>query len=84
MWNPIEWLAWLYGRFFINHPALGYLLCLTGIGVVLALMWLRAIEHHREQNFHNLVGIQQNTTDRELSAAAVAIAREMRDFETSR
>ncbi len=46
----MEWLAWIYGRFFANHTTLSYvlvvLLALVAVPVAL-VVWARAIEKYR-------------------------------------
>lgn len=47
--NPIEWLAWLYGRFFSGlHPAVGYTLSCGLAALFAALIWTKAIDTYRE------------------------------------
>lgn len=48
--NPIEWLAWVYGRFFASlHPAIGYLIACGLAALFAALMWAKATDTYREQ-----------------------------------
>lgn len=48
--NPIEWLAWIYGKFFVGHPIIGYLvLCGLGAGLI-AILWIRAVDKYNEQH----------------------------------
>jgi hypothetical protein len=50
MANPVDWFAWIYGKWFNGHPWLGYF-TLLGIGVlVLGLVWIRAIDKYNEQH----------------------------------
>jgi len=48
--NPIDWLVWLYGKWFTSHPVAGYFTLLACAGLVLAVLWLRAIDKYHEQH----------------------------------
>lgn len=53
MTNPIEWLEWVYEKWFVGHPWRGFLavwvlLCMVAF-VVLTLPWLRAVDRYKEK-----------------------------------
>ena len=48
--NPIEWLAYIYGKVFVGYPLLvGYMVAVLIGGGGMALLWMRAIDKYREQ-----------------------------------
>ena len=51
--NPMEWLSWLYGKFFTNHTTLSYVLValVALLAVPIALVvWTRAIDKYRVEH----------------------------------
>jgi hypothetical protein len=48
--NPIEWIAWLYGKFFQNHPYLGGALVAVICASLGLILWSRGIDKFREEN----------------------------------
>lgn len=49
--NPVEWAAWVYGKFFVGYPGwVGYL-CASAVGLLLIVtIWARGIDKYREQH----------------------------------
>ena len=48
--NPVEWLAWLYGKFFTNHTVLSYFL-VSAVALALGVLaWTRAIDKYRSEH----------------------------------
>ena len=54
MFNPIEWLSWLYGKLFTSHTILSYFLIPTIfsiVGLVIGLaMWATAIDKYHAEH----------------------------------
>jgi len=48
--NPMEWLSWLYGRFFTNHTTWSYLLVCSLAAFLAFLVWTKAIDNYRAQH----------------------------------
>ena len=51
--NPVEWLAWMYGKFFRGHPLFGGIVrCLFALvsGVIGLTLWLRAVDKFNEDH----------------------------------
>ncbi len=52
--NPVDWLAWFYGRFFLNHPYRGWavFVCITFVVVLIiaTALWVRAIDKYNEEH----------------------------------
>ncbi|MGA7968076.1 MAG: hypothetical protein WB983_05550 [Terriglobales bacterium] len=46
--NPIDWLAWIYGKFFYGHPWLGYFVAVVVLAIPFLLLWLRAVDKYEE------------------------------------
>jgi hypothetical protein len=67
--NPVEWLAWLYGKFFLNSPYLGGAV----IAVVFALfglsVWVKAMDQYKEEHAALVPETQQIPT----AGAAVVV-----------
>jgi len=51
--NPVDWAAWLYGRFLSTHPILSalsyFVVPLAGAGLAL-LVWMRAVDKYWKEN----------------------------------
>lgn len=59
--NPIEWLAWLYGRFFAGlHPAIGYAISCGLAALFAALIWTKAIDTYREHEASKKAALGSN------------------------
>lgn len=48
--NPMEWLSWLYGKFFTNHTILSYFLVGSLTLLVALIVWTRAIDKYWEEH----------------------------------
>ena len=52
MGNPIDWLAWVYGKWFVSHPWRGYfvvsILSCVVVLLVIGVLWLRALDKYKE------------------------------------
>lgn len=48
--NPIDWLAWVYGKCFINHPWWGLVTVICFTSIIASLMWYRAIEKYDSEH----------------------------------
>lgn len=61
--NPMEWLSWLYGKFFTNHTILSYFL-VGSLGLLVALiLWTKAIDKYREEHpIHSSSPVTTNPT----------------------
>jgi len=46
--NPIDWIAWIYGKFFADYPVLGGIVFCFGASAIMLLLYLRAIDKYRE------------------------------------
>jgi hypothetical protein len=48
--NPMEWLSWVYGKFFQSHPYIGgALFCSIGAFICLAI-WVRAVDKYEVEH----------------------------------
>ena len=50
---PIEWLTWVYGKWFVGHPVRGFI-CVsvpfcTAFLLALGFGWLRAVDKYTEK-----------------------------------
>jgi hypothetical protein len=51
MFNPIDWLSWIYGKLFVNlAPAWGYLAICLAASLVGSILWAIAVEKYKEQH----------------------------------
>jgi len=50
MWNPMELLSSLYGRFFTNHTGLSYVVVVVLASIIASLVWTVAIANYRAQH----------------------------------
>jgi hypothetical protein len=48
--SPIEWLAWIYGKCFQNHPLIGGALVTAIFAAVGLVLWIRAIDRYKEDH----------------------------------
>jgi len=52
--DPTEWASWIYGRFFPDHPVIGFALIGGTIVVLFTLLlgfiWMRGVEKYNEQH----------------------------------
>lgn len=64
--NPIDWLSFIYGRFFTEHPRLGFLLLAVVLTIAsntaLYLMWLRAIDHYKKDKATLSISVSDKTS----------------------
>ena len=79
--NPLDWLAWLYGKLFVGHTILSYLLVFLLGGIIAITIWARAIDIYR--NSHEALpatrlsnGVQPKTVEQlaiKLRSSALAL-----------
>jgi hypothetical protein len=54
MADPIKWLEWTYGKWFLGHPWRGFFSILGACGIVLSLvlgvLWLKALDQYAAEN----------------------------------
>lgn len=74
--NPIEGLAWIYGKLFTDHQILGYLFACAIGALTMAILWTWGIDKYNERHQSN-VGL----TDEQLSISAITLAKNMRTIE---
>jgi hypothetical protein len=48
--NPIDWIAWIYGKFFTDHPILGGFVFCFGASAIMLLLYLRAIDKYHDDH----------------------------------
>ena len=52
--NPIEWLAWIYGKWFVGHAWRGFLalfaVACTITFVLLGVLWLKALDDYADKH----------------------------------
>lgn len=48
--NPLEWFAWLYGKYFQNHFYLGALCVILVFGFVGLMLWIRGVDKYKEEH----------------------------------
>jgi hypothetical protein len=48
--NPLEWFAAIYGKWFVGHPVVGYVVILLCAAIVLLPFWLLGIEKYKKEN----------------------------------
>jgi hypothetical protein len=48
--NPVEWIAWVYGRFFQGHPILGGIVVLTLWTLGGVVIWVRAVDKYKDEH----------------------------------
>jgi hypothetical protein len=46
--NPIDWLAWIYGKWFQSYPVTGGIAVVTLFALVGLILWFRAIDTYKE------------------------------------
>ena len=54
MANPIEWLEWIYGKWFIGHPWRGFFTILVVscmvISLAIGILWLKALDEYAKDH----------------------------------
>lgn len=48
--NPVEWLAWIYGKLFVGHEFVGFLAVMAIIAIPIGALWIRAIDKYSEES----------------------------------
>jgi hypothetical protein len=48
--NPIEWFAWIYGKFFLGHPYRGGIVVAVMWAVFGLFLWFRGVDKYREEH----------------------------------
>ena len=48
--NPIEWLAWLYGKLFLKHGVIGGIVVVIIFGALGLVLWIRAVDKFNEEH----------------------------------
>jgi hypothetical protein len=48
--NPIDWIAWIYGKFFQGHPYVGGAVVLALWMMVGLVMWVRGVDKYKEEH----------------------------------
>ena len=48
--NPIEWLAWVYGRIFQGHAIVGGIVVVGAFGLLGFVLWVRAVDKYNEEH----------------------------------
>ena len=48
--NPVEWLAWLYGKVFKGHALGGGIAVVASFAIVGLVLWLRAVDKYNEEH----------------------------------
>lgn len=71
--NPIEWLAWIYGKIFLNHPFLGYASAVFFGAILFFILWSMAVDKYKEKYVpppSSTTEVQQNLTPHETYSKA--------------
>ncbi len=48
--NPVEWLAWLYGKLFLGHPFVGGVLVVVSFAALGMVLWIRGVDKYKEEH----------------------------------
>jgi hypothetical protein len=48
--NPVEWLAWVYGKLFQNHAFMGGAVVVALFAILGLVLWLRAVDKYKEEH----------------------------------
>jgi hypothetical protein len=48
--NPIEWVAWIYGKLFQNHATAGGFVVVTLFAVIGLILWIRGVDKYKEDH----------------------------------
>lgn len=48
--NPVEWLAWLYGKAFQNHAYIGGIVVVAAFAVIGLVLWIRGVDKYKEEH----------------------------------
>ncbi len=59
--NPVDWLVWIYGKFFIGHPFRGWLVCVCLAVIFVSILWIRAVDKYNEEHPGNKLVVSQPT-----------------------
>jgi hypothetical protein len=64
--NPVSWMSWLYGKWFVGHQYIGFVVVLAICGMGLWLMWSMAIDKYNEeqQKSTTAISLPVQTLDR--------------------
>src|ERR1017187_8502270 len=47
--NPVDWLAWVYGKLFLRHAWVGGAIVVLLFAVIGLVLWLRAVDKYNEE-----------------------------------
>ena len=48
--NPVEWVAWIYGKCFQNHAIVGGFVFVALFGLIGLAFWLRGVDKYKEEH----------------------------------
>lgn len=48
--NPVEWVAWIYGKLFQNHPTTGGFLVVMAFALLGFVLWVRGVDKYKEEH----------------------------------
>ena len=48
--NPVEWVEWLYGKLFLNHPTLGGFAFVAVFALAGLVLWMRGVDKYKEDH----------------------------------
>lgn len=48
--NPVEWVAWFYGKYFQNHTWRGGIVVVTAFALTGFIIWMRAVDKYKEDH----------------------------------
>jgi hypothetical protein len=60
--NPVEWLAWLYGKLFQGHGIIGGIAVVGMFSVIGLVLWIRGIDKYKEEHPEAVIPKQQAVT----------------------
>ncbi|MCL5808644.1 MAG: hypothetical protein M1418_08890 [Deltaproteobacteria bacterium] len=70
--NPVDWLVWIYGKFFLSHPLRGWLVCVCVtvifVSIFVSILWIRAVDKYNEEHLENKLVASQPTQNNPLPA----------------
>jgi hypothetical protein len=61
--NPIEWFAWLYGKFFLGHPYRGVVVIAIVWAAFGLVLWARGVDKYKEDHKPTVAITQEKPVD---------------------